>query len=274
MIHIKCRGLAGDYGYLVERVQAEGALTDPRGLTCHELRPVLIESSEPRSCMMAGKDLNYRFALAEYMAMLCGWDDVEWLARFMPSIRNFAEDDGHFHGGYGVRMNNPRSFVQIGKLLTRAPDSRQAVINLWDIRLAIPAKKKDHPCNTQVYFKVRDGYLDVTVFRRSADVIWGVPYDHFVFGMLLCHMARLLHVKEGVLREYIDSLHLYAADAGFYNVARIERAKQTLTIPQFIDFDWLLDPARMGILRMSIEQPEVMVVGEDGVAAFKFLTRT
>jgi hypothetical protein len=236
----RCLGLAEVYSDMIKHISSNGALTNPRGLPCRELRPVIIESHSPGECMIPDPSVNYRFAMAEYMAMRCGWNDLSWPARFNKNVAQFAEADGTFHGAYGTRLGFPSKYDAIIEKLSVDPDTRQAVLTLWNNDLdVLQYAKKDHPCNTQIYFKVRKGELDLTVFRRSADVIWGVPYDHFVFGTLLCHMAEDLDVRPGVLREYIDSLHMYSPEAGFYDADRVEEAAATLhtaiPIPEYMN---------------------------------------
>ena len=49
--------------------------------------------------------------------------------------------------------------------------------------------REEIPCNTAIYFKVREGKLNMTVSNRSNDVIWGT------FGANVVHMS--------ILQEYV-----------------------------------------------------------------------
>lgn len=201
------------------RVMQDGDRVSPRGKPNRELRLCVLQTSTWQTLAKAGVD--YKFALAEAMAVICGWNDVKWLKRFNPRIDQFSDDGRTFHGSYGVRMNNQLDHVI--ERLKLDNDSRQAVVNIWMGADSWTASK-DLPCNTQVYLKIRNGRLDLTVMRRSADLIWGVPYDHHVFFALLTVVASELGVAPGVLTEVIDSLHVYEPEANFYDEGRVGKA--------------------------------------------------
>lgn len=204
-----------------------GVTVNPRGRPNKEVRPVLIESSKHQQLRGAG--VSYKFATAEAMAVVCGWDDVAWLERFNPRIKEFSDNGKTFYGSYGGRLVLEGDQLQLAvKELKRDPVSRRVVLTIYYpqdlIRVGLGEYSKDHPCNTTCFLKVRGGALDLTVFRRSADVVWGVPYDHHVFWFLLKTVADALNVKEGRLREYVDSLHVYLPEAKFYEADRVLKA--------------------------------------------------
>lgn len=206
---------------------------NPRGKSNLELRPVVLRTERWGALAKAG--VSYKFACAEAMAVVCGWNDVAWLKRFNPRIAEFSDDGKTFHGSYGIRMN-----YQMNHALERLKmdkDSRQAVVNIW-LGADSWTTSKDLPCNTQVYLKIRNNALDLTVMRRSADIVWGVPYDHHVFFALLHVLAAELNVNPGYLTEFIDSFHVYDDGAGFYDKDRIEKAlhAEHMVVPHWWDF--------------------------------------
>jgi len=229
MIAIEKRTISDWYTHLVG-VCLGGEPVSPRGKPNKEVRPVMIVTEE-WSCLKPG--ISYKFALAEAMAVVCGWDDVAWLARFNPRISQFSDNGETFYGSYGVRLafadHSLATKYQMDQLedgllrLKKDIESRQVVMNIWtpyDLR----AVSKDLPCNTQLLVKVRDNRLFLSVVRRSSDIIWGVPYDHHVFWALLYTLANDLGVQPGHLTEYIDSLHVYEEAANFYDSGRVQKA--------------------------------------------------
>jgi thymidylate synthase len=58
-------------------------------------------------------------------------------------------------------------------------------------------------------FILRRGLLDAIVVMRSNDVIWGLPYDMFLFTFLQEMMAVELGVDVGRYHHFAASLHLY-----------------------------------------------------------------
>lgn len=68
----------------------------------------------------------------------------------------------------------------------------------------------DRPCNFAQQFLIRDGVLDITVYNRSNDVLWGLFNANVVqFSIILEFMAKILNVKVGYQIHMINSLHLY-----------------------------------------------------------------
>ena len=65
---------------------------------------------------------------------------------------------------------------------------------MWDAKqdLSHRNESKDLPCNTHVYFSIREGFLDMTVCNRSNDLIWG------------CCGANAVHMS--FLQEYVATM--------------------------------------------------------------------
>lgn len=91
-------------------------------------------------------------------------------------------------------------------------NTRQAVVTLWDYRKDNFIKCADHPCNTQLMFEVEDGGLNLTVIRRSNDIVWGLPYNIVQFSSVQEYMASWLGLKAGRYCEYINNLHIYTEE--------------------------------------------------------------
>lgn len=220
------RVIADWYPTLLRDCLRDGELLAPRGKPNRELRPVMIETQEWGQ--LHGARVNYRLATAEGLAYLAGWDDVAWLARFQPSITQFSDDGLTFYGSYGKRL-----FGQIEWAIDRLEAdraSRQVVMSIWEQGDLI-ASSKDLPCNTELHLKIRHGRLSMLVVRRSADLVWGVPYDHHAWWVLLSSMAACLRVGAGPLYEVLDSAHVYTEAANFYDTGRVEKALQAVNGP-------------------------------------------
>jgi len=68
---------------------------------------------------------------------------------------------------------------------------------------------KDYPCNSFLQFRFKGGKLNLYIFRRSNDIVWGIPYNVIQFSYLLEMMCGWLDVEMGYVSEYITSLHVY-----------------------------------------------------------------
>lgn len=162
------------------------------------------------------------FALiAETMWMLAGRDDIEWLSHYLPRAINYSDDGKTWRGAYGPRirrwsawgwMDDTEPVDQVADVIEELrahPDSRRAVISLWDPR-SDGGDSKDIPCNNWLQFLIRDGQLHLHVTVRSNDAMWGWSgIDTFEWSVLHEIVANSLGVEVGPVTYFIGSLHLY-----------------------------------------------------------------
>src|SRR5215510_3212831 len=89
----------------------------------------------------AVRDANPFFHLMEALWMLAGRRDVGWLARFNQRMATYSDDGVVFNAAYGYRWRNQfqlktgdggDQLSAIVKLLRADPDSRRAVLQIWD----------------------------------------------------------------------------------------------------------------------------------------------
>src|SRR5262249_10880863 len=111
-------------------------------------------------------------------------------------------------GAHGERLRDQLSVIV--RLLRADPDSRRAVLQIWDAEADLGVSSVDLACNTQAMFKVRGGKLNITVLNRSNDIIWGCDGANAVqLSMLLEFMAARIGVEPGLYRQVSDSFHAY-----------------------------------------------------------------
>jgi thymidylate synthase len=157
--------------------------------------------------------LNPAFAVAEALWILVGSDDP-WIFDYNRALRRYA-DDGRLQGAYGPRLRRWQGAVdqlaQVRDLLRRDPDSRQAIVQLFD-----PGRDhrgyRDVPCTLGYHFLVRGGRLHMYTTMRSQDLWLGFPYDVFTATILQELLAGWLRVELGTYHHRVDSLHLYDKD--------------------------------------------------------------
>lgn len=156
---------------------------------------------------------------------------------------NFALDSGVFvHNSYGPRirgytgisnqyyrsLNNPKirsmedhakeSFVMIDQLqyvvetLKNEPTSRQALITIHDPAKdsQLGLKTKDIPCTRSLHFMIVDGKLNLYVWLRSNDILWGAQaVNWYNFTFMQQYVAKILGVPLGSYFHIVDNLHYY-----------------------------------------------------------------
>ena len=200
-----------------EESQRGRVLVSPTPVTTVYLRP------NYRVLFNERRDANPFFHLVESVWMLAGERDARFLDRYVKNFsKNFGEENGEIHGAYGYRWRNHFDIDQIGTIgdmLYHAPQTRRAVLTMWDPRVDLSVNKNDIPCNTQIFFRVRefeahDGMkkpvLDMMVCNRSNDAIWGA-YGANAVHMSVLHevMAGLAGVELGTYYQTSFNFHAY-----------------------------------------------------------------
>lgn len=184
--------------------------------------------------------------------------ELEWylsgntLASSAPSKfwGTLAQPDGHITSNYGHMMlfdkkypsqptiisdlkglyasaDDSRAIITNGEMqtaldrvvetLTKDPDSRQAIVHYNEPRHCFP-QNKDFPCTMYSQFFVRDGWLEMTTYQRSCDIIKGFSYDvpwscHFLDMVLKRLQAAGLQLQGCASFTHVfGSLHLYHKD--------------------------------------------------------------
>jgi hypothetical protein len=189
----------------------------PRGTSTLEwTEPVMTVFDRPQERVLFNpyRDANPFLHFFGSLWMLEGRNDLEFLSNFTKAMRNFSNNGITLDGAYGYRWKSNfcgiDQVAEIIKLLGTDPASRRAVITMWDPVLDTNQESKDIPCNTSVYFKLRERGLDITVSCRSNDMVWGAyGTDSVDFSMLQEYVAGKLGVQVGRHYHLSDSFHVY-----------------------------------------------------------------
>ena len=184
--------------------------------------PVATVYTKPRERVLFDetRDCNPFFHFFEGLWMLAGRNDVKFLDRFTKNMGLYSDDGKTLHGAYGHRWRyhfpdlgtnvHLDQLDEIIRHLQHSPESRRAVLQMWDPCVDLVAPGKDVPCNTAIYFYIREGELTMTVTNRSNDAIYGA-YGANVVHMSMLHeyVASSIGVKVGRYYQFANSLHLY-----------------------------------------------------------------
>jgi|TARA_R110001583_G_scaffold18147_1_gene72617 hypothetical protein len=160
-----------------------------------------------------GRDANPFFHFMEGLWMLQGREDVEFLAHYNKGMEAFSDNGFTLNGAYGYRWREFYEKDQLDVVVKRLqdnPDDRRCVVAMWECNNDLDRDTLDTPCNTHIYFKVRNNKLNMTVCCRSNDMIWGAYGANAVhFSMLQEYMAARIGVEVGVYNQVSDSFHVY-----------------------------------------------------------------
>lgn len=197
--------------------------------------PVIISYSHPRERVLFNRtrDVNPFSLMYESLWMLAGRNDVAPLAYYTKQFQQYSDDGETLSGAYGYRWRNGMGWSNIMYTkcidqlqiiidhLRAKPESRRAILNMWNVEddLLKMDTSKDVCCNLNVLFSIRvndlglghrEEFLDMTVFNRSNDLIWGALGANFVtFSFLQEYAANCLGVEVGVYNQISNNLHVY-----------------------------------------------------------------
>ena len=112
---------------------------------------------------------------------------------------------------------NERMAISLDKVISELkinPDTRQAIISVWDPDKDIDGIGGNYrvPCSVYYQAMVRDNRLHLVYNQRSADVVTHFGNDVYLAWKLMEYIADSIRVKRGYLFHNIGSLHAYKKD--------------------------------------------------------------
>ncbi len=161
------------------------------------------------------------------------WCDAEFSERINPTIDNpgsawkmrpdvwtqFLNEKLEFDYTYGDRLNRNESIDEVVNELLFNPDSRQAILAIWDRNIDVHnlGGKRRIPCSIYYQILIREGKLHIIYAQRSADVVTHFGNDIYLAWQMGRYFTRLLKsqgldIEQGYLYHNIGSLHVYNKD--------------------------------------------------------------
>jgi thymidylate synthase len=228
----------GVNGYvdLVKHVLENGKEAAPRGMKTREIEDAVIRIDNVFNTLPleVGRGTVPGIGAVEACQLLAGVTVPDLVISVGPQFANYAEDNGLFHGAYG-----PRTAGQYDILIERLqqdPDTRQAVVTIWNPQLDLQAQKRDYPCTILHQFRIRDNKLNMSVYMRSNDVWLGAAYDFFQFTRVQIAMASVLGIEPGKYTHHVGSLHIY--EQHYESADKLKHALHSPSIPPITGRTW------------------------------------
>jgi thymidylate synthase len=125
-----------------------------------------------------------------------------WKMMMVPDTR------GEVNSNYGYFWNYNDQLDRVIKDLKRNKETRRAIVVHYDLN-ELDRYQFDTPCNDVLNFYVRDGYLDLTVFARSIDLVFGFCNDQYTFAKLMELVSKETGYPVGEMHWMITNLHIY-----------------------------------------------------------------
>lgn len=217
-----------------------GEKRNTRQFLCYEFPyPVMIEIKNPqyRYCTIKERKWNVFLPYMESLWLAAGRNDMEMAGAYVKKLFEFSDDGEYMRAGYGPRLRRYNNSVNqyrinqygskdngktvdqykfVYETLKKDLFSRQACITIHD-----PVKDdfdidgsllvtKDQPCTRLLQFMVRDGCLDLTVYMRSNDLLWGFSaVNLFNFTFMQEYFSYMVGVPVGKYYHVVNNLHVY-----------------------------------------------------------------
>ena len=222
MITIKARNVnyaLHDGAQLIREVGVPSPSRNGPVLTMPEPVTTVYEKPYERVMLHPNRDANPFFHLYEALWMLAGREDLAPLKPYVARMADYSDDGGKTQpGAYGFRWRHYFGLDQIDwaiKRLNNDPGDRRVVIQMWDGSgdpTAADGGSRDVPCNLTVLPRIVAGRLDITVFCRSNDMVWGTYGANAVhFSFLQEYLAGALGVPMGRYYQVANNFHAYEA---------------------------------------------------------------
>lgn len=199
---------------LLKETGGEVDTRNGKAISCET--PVTTRYLNPRKRVITWKsrEANAYFHLYESLWMLAGCVNVEMLSYFNKRMITFSDDGKTLPASYGWRWRHFFDVDQIRVTIEKIkanPNDRRLVIGMFD-----PSKDvenlttKDIPCNLCIKFRVIHGGLDMIVFNRSNDIIWGAYGANAVhMSFLQEYVAHACNLSVGEYWQISSDFHAY-----------------------------------------------------------------
>ena len=228
----------GVNGYvdLVKHVLNNGQEAAPRGMKTLEIEDAVIHIDNIYDTLPVGvgRGTVPGIGAVEACQLLSGTSYPSLVIAIGPQFANYTENNGLFHGAYGLRTRG--QYDVIIERLKQDPDSRQAVVTIWNPQFDLQPAKRDYPCTILHQFRIRNNKLNMSVYMRSNDVWLGAAYDFFQFTRVQLAMASVLGVEPGTYAHHVGSLHIY--ENNYEAANKLHYSEKTEPIPYFIGRTW------------------------------------
>jgi thymidylate synthase len=246
----------------------------PRGFPSRERLGVsfTIADAVQRHVTLPARRANPIFCFAEALWYLAGTNDLSFISYYAPGIKRYSADGRTLQGtAYGPRIfRYPRvdldQWARIGTVLREDPDSKRAVIQIFDPFELRESSNIDVACTLALQFLIRDGALCVVGFMRANDAFRGMVSDVFSFTVLQELMARQLGVPVGTYHHQVGSMHVYDSDIEWASKVLAEAASRPAGQPE-LPFPAMPDGDNWPHVRAVLGWERALRLGEAGLSA-------
>lgn len=225
--------LNSEFHNLINKIETQGFLSQPRGLKVKELEMerITINPTMPLADFKA-RPFNWKYFLGELAWYLKQDRNVDFINTFSSFWKNIADEDDNVNSNYG--------YLLFGKQIQWALDSlkkdintRQGISFVSNPQVQYPGNK-DFVCTMYLNFWIRHNKLNMKVQMRSNDIFYGLTFDAPFFAFVQQQMYLWLRetypdLSLGTYYHCADNIHFYERH---FELAQ-EIIKEPLVNPHF-----------------------------------------
>jgi thymidylate synthase len=112
------------------------------------------------------------------------------------------------NSNYGYFWNYNNQLNRVIDELKFNPNTRRAILVHY-LPHEIDRYKSDTPCNLVLNFYVKDNKLELTIFARSIDLVYGFCNDQYTFAKLMELVSEKTGYEIGKMNWLVTNLHIY-----------------------------------------------------------------
>lgn len=171
------------------------------------------------------RNISEKYSEAELKWYWSGDNRCSEIGKYGKIWLSLSDDGITNNSAYGYILFEKYGFnqlEQIIELLKNDDSSRRAVLNISDPSIN-RIKTKDMQCTIAIQFLIRKNKVNMTVYMRSNDVYFGLPYDYIFFETIHQYLVKRLNQNTGLFgvkyevgkyTHIATSLHMYEKDFG------------------------------------------------------------
>lgn len=189
---------------------------------------MVVHNPTTKNYWLPYRKISKKYADAELNWYWSGDNSCETIGKYASMWLNITDDGKTNNSAYGYILHKKYGFdqlQQIIELLKKDSSTRRAVLHIADPTIN-RITTKDMQCTLALQFLLRDGKLEETVYMRSNDIFFGLPYDYLYFISLGQYIAKQLNTTLSLYTHTNTSTHMYERDYDKF----IEREKEVINI--------------------------------------------
>ena len=201
--------------WIISDVMNNGNNVEARGTKQKEICFYKTIIEDPTDLLISYPDRKFNpdYAITEWLWYLSQHKSTENIGKMAKIWDMIKDDNGECESNYGEYLIPTGQWHWVVNELINDPDSRRATIAINQ-----PYHKnknpKDIPCTQYLQFFIRDGKLNMGVYMRSNDVVYGFCNDIFTFSLfhqLMCNDLNnaSVNVQLGEYHHHAGSMHIY-----------------------------------------------------------------